>query len=460
MKKIAIVGGGIAGLAAAHSLEKLRRRGAAIDYFLYDSSQRLGGVICTERINDCIVEAGPDSFLTEKSWAADFCRDLGLGEQLICSNDASRTTYIVVRGRLHPIPDGLMFLVPTKIIPVALSSLFSWRTKLRMARELFSTPRASDQQEDESAASLVRRHYGEEMVERLADPMLSGVYGGDAESLSVRAVLPRFAEMERTHGSLGRAMLAAQKKRSKSAPPIFTSLKNGMQQLINALTARLTTSSLHTDMTVRAIERQQDGWLVSIGSEAQKFDAVILAVPAHVAAQLLSQSCRELSAELSAIRYTSSITVVLGYDREVRRSLPRGFGFLVPQSEGRRLLATTFVHNKFPHRAPDELALLRCFIAGGNAEALWEFSEARLLEIVRTELAEILGIRAAPQFSRVYRWKQAMAQYEVGHLDRMARIEKLCAELPGFALAGNAYSGIGIPDCLRSGMLGAKKVAA
>src|ERR1700757_4682895 len=233
MKRIAIIGGGISGLAAAFQIEEQRRAGAEIEYVLYEASPRLGGVLRTEYIDGCVVEAGPDSFVTEKPWAADLCRAVGIGDQLIASNDADRKTYILTRGRLVELPDGLMFLVPTKILPTGLSPLFSWKTKLRMTQELFHPPRPADH--DESVAAFVERHYGNEMVDALADPLLSGVYGGEAANLSVRAVLPRFAEMERTHGSLGRAMLAARKNARKKipgpprpAPPLFTSLKNGM----------------------------------------------------------------------------------------------------------------------------------------------------------------------------------------------------------------------------------------
>src|SRR5216684_7413665 len=210
MKRIAIIGGGISGLSAAFALEEQRRSGAPLEYVLFESTPRLGGVLVTDRVDGCLVEAGPDSFLTEKPWAADLCRQVGLGDQLIGSNDAARKTYILVKGRLVAIPDGLMFMVPTKLLPTAFSPLFSLGTKLRMAREWFHPPRTADQ--DETVASLVERHYGAEMVERLADPLLSGVYGGEASQLSVRAVLPRFTEMEASHGSLGRAMLAARKK--------------------------------------------------------------------------------------------------------------------------------------------------------------------------------------------------------------------------------------------------------
>jgi oxygen-dependent protoporphyrinogen oxidase len=459
MRRIAIVGGGISGLAAAFGLEEHRRAGTDLEYTLYESTARLGGVLRTEQIDGCIVEAGPDSFVTEKPWAADLCRAVGLGDQLIGSNDADRKTYILTRGRLIEMPDGLMFMVPTKILPTGMSPLFSWKTKLRMTQELFYPPRAVDH--DESVAAFVERHYGNEMVDRLADPLLSGVYGGEAASLSVRAVLPRFADMERTHGSLGRAMLAARKKMSagprKPAPPLFTSLRNGMQHLAETVVSGLTPSSLRTNTPVQAVRPEAGGWLVSAGLQTDQFDAVIVALPGLAAADVLRVASADLSAELAAIPYTSSITVGLGYDRDIRQSLPPGFGFLVPRSEGMRLLAATFVHNKFPHRAPEDRALLRCFFAGANAENVWPLADDQIIAIVRHELQQIIGLRAEPLFARVYKWKSAMAQYGVGHLDRLDRIERLRLQLPGLALAGNAYRGIGVPDCVRSGRDAAKQ---
>jgi oxygen-dependent protoporphyrinogen oxidase len=452
MTRIAIIGGGISGLSAAFAIEEWRRRGSEVEYTLYESSSRFGGVLHTEHIHGCVVEAGPDSFLTEKPWAADLARALGLGDQLIGSNDANRKTYILTHGRLVEMPDGLMFMVPTKILPTGMSPLFSWKTKLRITQEMFHPPRAADH--DESVAAFIERHYGAEMVDRLADPLLSGVYGGEAANLSVRAVLPRFVEMERMHGSLGRGMLAARKKMrswKNSAPPIFTSLKNGMQTLADAIVAQLTPTSLRINTTAAAIEPQAASWLVSAGMQSDVFDAVILALPAGAASSLLRMAGPELSAELAAIGYTSSITVALGFDKDVRQTLPPGFGFLVPRSEGKRILAATFVHNKFPHRAPEDRALLRCFFAGKNAEDVWPLADDQIVAIVRHELQEILGLRADPLFTRVYRWKSAMAQYNVGHLDRLDRIERLRQKLPGLALAGNAYRGIGVPDCVRSG---------
>lgn len=456
MPRIAVIGGGISGLSAAFEIEQRRRSGVDVDYILYEASSRLGGVLRTEHIDGCVVEAGPDSFVTEKPWAADLCRALGIGDQLIGSNDADRKTYILTRGRLIEMPDGLMFMVPTKIVPTGLSPLFSLKTKLRMTQELFHPPRAVDH--DESVAAFVERHYGSEMVDRLADPLLSGVYGGESANLSVRAVLPRFAEMEKTHGSLGRAMLAARKKMRqknsgppKPAPTLFTSLRDGMQHLAETVAAQLTPSSLLVNTPVHALQREAGTWVVSAGMQSDQFDAVIVALPGLAAANVLSMISPELSSEVAAIQYSSSITVGLGYDREVRQSLPPGFGFLVPRSEGKRLLAATFVHNKFPHRAPEDRALLRCFFAGSNAENVWQLSNDQIVGVVRNELQQILGLRAEPLFARVYKWKSAMAQYSVGHLERLDRIERLRQQLPGLALAGNAYRGIGVPDCVRSG---------
>jgi protoporphyrinogen/coproporphyrinogen III oxidase len=458
MKRIAIIGGGISGLAAAFVLEKSRNDGAPLEYAIYESGPRLGGVLLTERIDDCLLEAGPDSFLTEKPWAADLCRELGLEDQLIGSNDSERKTYILVKGRLVEIPDGLMFMVPTKILPTILSPVFSARTKLRMAREWFHPPRTADQ--DESVASLVERHYGAELVERLADPLLSGIYGGEASQLSVRAVLPRFAEMETKYGSLGRAMLATRKNvsHSHSARPLFTSLKNGMQQMVDTLVSRLTPSVVHLNTSVQSLERRGESWVVSAGHAGDQFDGVIVATPTHKAADMVEIGNTPLASELRGIAYTSSITVNLAYDEQVRTALPPGFGFLVPRSEGKRMLAATFAHNKFPYRAPADRALLRCFVGGARNEDALQFSDEEILHIVRQELRQILGITAEPLFVRVYKWKSAMAQYGVGHLERLERIDNLLAHLPGLALAGNGYRGIGIPDCIRSGSEAAQKV--
>ncbi|HTZ96062.1 MAG TPA: protoporphyrinogen oxidase [Terriglobales bacterium] len=462
MKQIAIIGGGISGLSAAFALEKQRHNRVPLDYVLFESSPRLGGVLVTDHVDGCLIEAGPDSFLTEKPWASDLCREIGLGDQLIGSNDADRKTYILVKGRLVVIPDGLMFMVPTKILPTVFSRLFSLGTKLRMAGEWFHPPHKAAG--DETVAAFVERHYGSEMVCRLADPLLSGVYGGEASHLSLRAVLPRFAEMEAKSGSLGRAMLASRRKMAampkSSAKPLFTSLRDGMQQMVDGLVSRLTSSALRINTPVTAIQRKDQDWVVSTNTTTSSFDAVILATPATGVAELAQDFSAALAAELAGIQYTSSITVNLGFDQNVRAALPPGFGFLVPRSEGRQMLAATFVHNKFPHRAPEDRALLRCFIGGARSAQAFKLSDDDLIQIVREELRQIIGLTAPPLFSRIYRWNGAMAQYGVGHLDRLQRIENLVAGLPGLALAGNGYRGIGVPDCIRSGSEAATRALA
>ncbi len=463
MKRVAIIGGGISGLSAAFHLEKARAAGADITYTLFESAQRLGGSMYSDRVNECLVEAGPDSFLTEKPWALTLCKELGIDDQLIGSNDAQRKTYIVVKGKLVVMPDGLMFMVPTKLLPTAMSPLFSWETKLRMARELLHPPRPMET--DETVGELVERHFGAEVVDRLADPLLSGVYGGDANKLSARAVLPRFVEMEEKFGSLSRAMLAAHNKMramaGKQPPrPLFSSLKDGMQQLVDAIVARLDPSAIRTRTRIRHVYPEGDGWRVAIdigGSE--NFDAIIMATPANVAGALLEAVDRDLADDLMGITYSSSVTVTLGYHMDQLKHLPPGFGFLVPRSEGTRMLACTFVHNKFPHRAPRNKGILRCFLGGARDEAVLNLTDDEIVDTVRAELKQIVELDARPMFERVYRWRGAMAQYESGHIARVERIEKRVKEIPGLALAGNAFHGIGVPDCIREGMNAANAIA-
>jgi oxygen-dependent protoporphyrinogen oxidase len=471
MKRIAIIGGGISGLAAAFRLEQQKKNGVPIEYVLFESSARFGGVIDTENVDGCVVEAGPDSFLTEKPWAADLCRELGLGDQLIGSNDAERKNYILLKGRLVPLPDGLQFMVPTRLAAAFFSPLFSWKTKARIVREWFYRPLSGGS--DVSVAEFVERHYGREMVKRVADPLLAGVYGGSADELSVKSVLPRFLEMEAKYGSLGRAMVTAARNRPNPAtgaelrsvgqpraavPTLFTSLKNGMQQMVDSLVAQISVAAWRLNTGVEAVRAESGKWLVVSGGRTEEFDGVILATPAYAAAELISNTNTELAGELRAIRYSSSVTVILGFDRKVRAALPAGFGFLVPRAEKRRVLAATFVHNKFEHRAPDDRALVRCFLGGIRDEEILQRSDDELQTIVRQELQHILGITAKPLLVRIFRWKQAMAQYEIGHRDRVERIRRLVDAMPGLALAGNAYGGIGVPDCVREGSEEAARV--
>lgn len=485
--RVAIIGGGAAGLAAAYELGK-----KGMQYTLFEAAPRLGGVIHSEIVQGAVLELGPDSFLSEKPQAAELARELGLGDQLLGSNDGARKTFIVVKNRLVPLPDGLMFLIPTKLIPTMTTRLFSWRTKIQMGFELLHPPRKSEAG-DESVAEMVRRHYGQEAVDRLADPLLSGIYGGDSSQLSAQTVLPKLVEMEQEYGSLTRGMLASYAKMRKamrdravsagsratySSVPgsaaqsrvggsrtIFTTLKGGMSQLTNALAAQLNPANLRVRTPVSAVEPTGAGWIVRTGSAAagpaaeQNFDAVILATPAWAAGRMLERVDAELAAELTAVTYSSSVTVNLVYDDEAALKLPEGFGFLVPAIEGRSMLACTFVHRKFLGRTPEGMAVLRAFLGGMRGEALLAETDAHLVATVRRELQEILGIAAEPTAERVTRWSRSMAQYSVGHNARKARIAERVAQWKGLFLAGNAYDGIGISDCIRLGKKAAGEIA-
>jgi oxygen-dependent protoporphyrinogen oxidase len=461
MKRIAIIGGGIAGLSAAFYLEKARQSCAPLQWTLFEKSERLGGVIRTEQRDGFVLEAGPDSFLSAKPEAARLCQELGIDSQLISSNDAGRKTYILVKGRLVPIPQGLEFMVPTRIWPMATTPLFSFSTKLRMAAELFSS--APKNAGDESVGDFVRRHFGQEMVDRVAEPLLAGVYGGNAERLSIRAVLPRFAEMEREYGSLVRATLQAKAKAKTLArpgakpQPLFTSLRNGMQQIVDALVSTLPQASIRLQQQDISIRQINDGWQIESAGIQERFQAVLLAVPAPSAAGLLRQFHPGLIEGLQKIHYTSSVAVALAYDQA---DLPPGHGFLVPRSEGRRMMACTFVHMKFPHRAPEGKKMLRCFFSSSRMPDLLTYSDEALQQMARQELKDILGLNAEPKFARTFRWDRAMAQYETGHLDRVAEMEKIIAAMPGFHIIGNSFHGIGVPDCIKSARLAVEQITS
>jgi oxygen-dependent protoporphyrinogen oxidase len=457
MKRVAIIGGGIAGLSAAWYLEKARQSGADLEWVLFEKSDRLGGVIQTERRDGFVLEAGPDSFLAIKPDAARLCAELGLGDQLISSNDAERKTYILVKGRLVPIPQGLEFMVPTRIWPMATTPLFSFTTKMRMAAELFSARRKDA--EDESVGDFVRRHFGPEMVDRVAEPLLAGVYGGSVDCLSVRAVLPRFAAMERESGSLVRATLKAKARaRTNVKPqPIFTSLKNGMQQMVDTLVNLLPKSSLRLQQQNIAVRPINDEWQVENSCGGGRFQAVLLAVPAPSAATMLRQAVPLLIDGLSRTAYTSSVAVALAYDHA---DLPSGHGFLVPRSENRKLMACTFVHKKFSYRAPEGKKLLRCFFSSSRLPDLLQASDEDFQAMARQELKEILGLAAQPLFARVFRWERAMTQYETGHLERVAEMEKVLAAMSGLHIIGNSFHGIGVPDCIKSARLAVEQITS
>lgn len=454
MTRVAIVGGGISGLTTAFYLEQERRRGAQIDFVLFEAEPRFGGVIQTERIDGCILEAGPDSFLTTKPWARELCDDLRLSSQLIGSRDAERKTYILVDDVLQPLPAGMQMMTPTKFLPIASSKIFSGRTKLSMLREYLFPPEPLAPDDDESVASFVTRHFNPELVDRIADPLLSGIYGGDVSVLSARATLPLMVDSECRYRSLIRGALAARTQHKAGTPPqpLFTSMRDGMQRMVEAIVRHVPRETLRSSRRVEAVQLRESQWQLTTAGETQHFDQVVIALPAHATAALLSQipAAARTVEILQEFSSTSAVTVVLAY-KAAQINLPSGFGFLVPRSEGKRMLACTFVHNKFENRAPESVSLLRAFLGGARDPEIVEKSDAEILDIVRGELRQILNLTAEPTLTRVFKWRKAMAQYEVGHLLRIARLEMHLQRLPGLHLTGNAYHGIGIPDCVRIG---------
>jgi oxygen-dependent protoporphyrinogen oxidase len=469
-----VLGGGITGLAAMYFLARARAEGAPVEARLLEASDRLGGVIRTERADGFVMEAGPDSFISEKPEAAALCREIGLGDDLIGSNDHQRLTCIFHRGRMVPLPDGLMLLVPTRLWPMATTPLLSLRSKLTIAAEWFASPPARTSGDaDETVASFVRRHFGADMLENIADPLLAGVFGGDSNSLSIRAVLPRFWEMEQKQGSLTRATLALRRQRgatgrsdaagTTSAPPLFLTLKDGLDQLVSRLAAQIDRARLHVGRCVKAVLPNHTGptpryTVRAVDGGAFEADAVICALPAAAAARVLGAVSTRVADLLGAIPASSSLTVSLGYGPGTQALLPPGFGFLVPRKANRRLLAATFVHAKFSHRAPESHALIRCFLGGIRDPDVLRLSDDEVLSLARSELAELLRFRAEPQVAKIARWPGSMPQYTVGHLERMMALETELSRAPGIFVAGNAYSGIGISDCIRTARIAVDRV--
>ncbi len=454
MARVAIIGGGISGLSAAYYLSK-----AGIASTIIERQPRLGGVIETATIYGCVLEAGPDSFLAVKPWAMDLIRELGLGGEVIGSNDHLRVTYVLKGGRLVPLPDGLMFMIPTKILPILGSPLLGWGTKLRMATEWFRKPSGAPRS-DQSVAEFVAEHYGEEAVDYLAEPLLAGVYGGDPAKLSVASVLPRFIEVEARYGSLTKGVLHERRKVAQEArgQPLFRTLKDGLGQLVPAIMAAMNPWVEIRRGVAEALTRSSSGYRVRVNGNWLDAGRVVLACQAYEAGALASGLDAGLSSLLSSIPYSHSITIALGYRKPPSFHPLNGFGFLVPKRERRRLVACTWVGTKFSYRVPPELAVLRCFL-GGEDGAILKDSDEALAAAVREELRDIMGVAQTPLFTHIARWPRSMAQYTVGHPERVAQIEARMGALPGLHLAGNAYHGIGIPDCIRMGKEAAERIS-
>ncbi len=452
---VAIVGGGISGLAAAHALTK---RG--IGFALLEAQPRLGGVIRTEHAAGFVLEAGPDALLAQKLEGIALCRELGLGESLVPTNPQARTVFVLRRGRLHPLPEGMMLAVPTRALPFLRSGLFSWPAKLRMGLDLVIPAKTDDV--DESIASFLRRRFGQESVDRLGEPLLAGIHAGDPERLSIRATFPRFVELERRHGSLIRGMWA--EAPAPSAAPTssgFVSLRDGLGQLVAALVSRLPAASLRKATPVQWVHRSGDTLSVALGGGTTLSPrAVILAAPAAKAASILEPLAPAIAAFLADVVFASTATILLGYRRaDVAHPLD-GYGFVVPRSEGWRASALSFVSTKLPGRAPEGHVLLRAFVGGVRDPKALELDDATLVAAVTREITATLGLRGEPVLARVFRWPSATPQMEVGHLDRLAAMEGELATIPGLFLTGAGLRVTGIPDCIADGTRAGEAAAA
>jgi oxygen-dependent protoporphyrinogen oxidase len=465
---VVVVGGGISGLAAAHRLaEQAGAGGLPLALTVCEAAGRLGGTIRTERTADgLLIEGGPDSFISEKPWALALADRIGLGPRLCRTDDRYRRTYVVHGGRLHPLPEGFLLLAPARLTPFVGSRLFSWRGKLRMALDLVLPRRPADG--DESLASFVTRRLGREALERVAEPLVAGIYTAAPERLSLAATMPRFLALERQHRSLIlglRRSAAAREVTGASGArwSLFVTLAGGMTELVEALAARLPAGSIRLGCPVVGVDPGDAGapWTVRLGDgTAAGADAVVLAGEAHRMAPLVAGFDPELGRLLGGIRYASSATVTLAYPRSAVGHPLDGFGFVVPRAEGRAALACTFSSVKYPGRAPEGTVLLRAFLGGARAEGVLAHDDAQLVRLAEADLAGLLGIVGPPLLSRVARHPASMPQYEVGHLDRVAAIEARLSAWPGLALAGGAYRGVGIPDCIRSGEAAAERIVA
>lgn len=464
---VLIVGGGITGLAAAHRVVELaRERHLEVHLRVVEARGRLGGTIVTERTGGFLVEAGPDSFLSDKPWALQLSRRLGVEGRLVRTDDRYRRVLVWFRGRLHPLPDGFQLLAPTRLGPFVRSSLFSWRGKARMALDVLLPRAGAALGGDESLAAFVRRRLGDEALERVAQPLVAGIYTADPDELSVAATMPRFVELERRHRSviLGLRRGVAQTPlpgTSGARWSLFVTFADGMHALVSALADRLPDGAVVLGQRVASIERAGDRWRLT-SAEGARFDAdrVILATEAHASARLLRYVDPALAGLLADIEYAGAVTISLGFRRpDVPHALD-AFGLVVPRAERKALLAATFSSVKYPGRAPADHVLIRCFLGGALNPRVVDEDDASLVARARRELGAALGIGAEPLLVRVARWPASMPQYRVGHLMRVEAVEHRVAALPGLVLAGAAYRGVGIADCVRSGEAAAEAAVA
>ena len=466
-RRVVIVGGGIAGLATAYALtEAAARRVPPVSCTLFEAAPRLGGKVLTEQTDGFVIEGGPDSFLAQKPWGLELCRRLGLTDKVIGTDLDQRRTFVLSEGRLRPLPEGLVMGLPTKLAPFLWTNLLSWPGKLRLAGDLL-VPRRR-QEGDESLGAFFRRRVGREALERLIEPLLSGIYAGDVDQLSLLATFPRFREMERESGSLIRSLTASwwrqRAQRGEALPwTPFITLRNGLGELVQALSARLDAGTVKICRRVQEVRPGPAAGryeVIAEGVPPLAADAVVFATPAYETASLVEPLNRTLAEMLRGIPYASTVTVSLAFRKEGIGHPLNGYGFVVPRTERRPLLACTWMSSKWRHRAPQHAVLIRSYMGGMGREHVMDRSDGELVKQTRGELQAIMGIEEEPLWARVYRWPRGMPQYLVGHLDRLATMESLLERLPGIFLTGAAYRGVGLPDCIREGTLTAERILA
>jgi len=469
-RTVVIVGGGISGLATAFSLlEQAAKAGLSLRCVMVESGLSWGGKIVTHRIGDIVTEAGPDSFLSQKQAGLDLCTKLGLTDQLINTNETAKKASVLHRGRLHDLPEGLLSFVPKQLGAFFRSGLLSWMGLARMGLEVAVPPGPSTG--DESLAGFLRRRFGTQAYERVLEPLMSGIYAGDAEQMSLRATFPRFFELEQQYGSVVRGMMAAKKATEPASTgrprrTMFVSLKHGLGELVTVLTSRLTQQDVDLRLgrqvnALRVRSHELGRWtydLILHDGSALSADAVVLATPAFVSAELLRPLSPIAGGLLDLIPYTSTATIAMTFPAQAVAGAVGGFGFIVPRIEGRDLIAATWTSLKWPHRAPADQLLVRCYVGGVGREDILNRDDGQLAATVRAELKALCGISAEPMYTEVNRWWKGMPQYTIGHLDRLTQLNAALSRYPGLVLTGAGYRGVGIPDCIRDGAIAAERV--
>jgi oxygen-dependent protoporphyrinogen oxidase len=457
VRRVAVVGGGITGLAAAH---RLRELDPLLDVRLYEASDRVGGVLRTTQRDGWLIEHSADNFITNVPYAFDLCERLGFAEQLLPTDERFRRAYVIHRGRLMPVPEGFALMAPARIWPVLTTPLLSLAGKLRLASEVLQPIRRTT--DDESLESFVVRRLGRETFDRIVQPLIGGIYTADPQKLSLAATMPRFLEMERKHGGLIRGALkqsrqeqSVNRNSSGARYSLFVAPQQGMESFVNALAAKLPPETIELASPVASVARGIEGkWLVN----SQPYDAVIVTTPAPLAAKLVAEVDQMLGDLLQQIPYAGASVVCLGYRQEQIARPLEGFGYVVPVIEKREVLAVSFASMKFAGRAPAGCVLLRAFIGGALQPELADRPDEELLATAERELCETLGVQGKPLITQICRWHKAMPQYHVGHLNLVGQIEARLASYPGLELAGNAYRGVGVPQCIHSGEAAAERI--